>query len=344
MATESLAVADTSRGPARHGMDPLRRRGLSLYLRVVAVNAAVMLAAVAALALTPLTVSFPLAAEQGLVLALGLAAMVLADAALLGVTFRGLAALTQRMETLDVLQPQDRLPEVGGREAQAIIAGFNTMLDRLGAERRESTGRTLAAIEDERRRIGLELHDEIGQRLTGILLMLDRVHDEAPESLRGRVARVVEEQRAALDEVGALAWQLRPSVLDDLGLLSALGSLTGPFDEQHHFEITAELPSRLPPVAEDVQLVIYRIAQEAITNAVRHARATAIRLRLTVVPRGLSLLVSDDGCGYGGTSNERSGIRGMRERALLVGARLEITHQVAGGTRVHLEVPQHGLG
>ena len=123
------------------------------------------------------------------------------------------------METLDVLQPRERLPQMGTAETRALIAGFNAMLDRLEDERIASAGRMVATLEGERRRIGQELHDEIGQRLTGILLQLGRIEAEAPDGMLPRIAGVQSEARATLDEVGNLAWQVRPGVLDDLGLL-----------------------------------------------------------------------------------------------------------------------------
>jgi two-component system sensor histidine kinase UhpB len=329
--------AATLRGP------DLPWRDLSLYARVVAVNTAVLLAAVLALILTPATVSFPVAAKQGFILALGVAVMVLADAVLLRVSFKGLARLVRRMETLDVLQPQQRLHEVGGRETRALIGGFNTMLGHLEAERRDSTRRTLTALESERRRIGQELHDEIGQRLTGILLQLERIRDEAPDDLQARIAAVQDEERAALDEVGAMAWQLRPGILDDLGLLSALDALVGTLEEHGEVRILAELPAGLPQLSSEVELVVYRIAQEALTNALRHSGASMIELELAVTDRGLSLRVADDGRGLAGAEIEGPGIRGMRERALLVGGRLRIASRRGQGTQVRLDVPRPNM-
>jgi two-component system sensor histidine kinase UhpB len=128
---------------------------------------------------------------------------------------------------------------MGGAETRALIGGFNSMLDRLQAERRASTRRTVATLEGERQRISRELHDEIGQRLTGVLLQLDRIHDEASDPARPHIVAVQDETRAVMDEVGALAWWIRPAILDDLALLSALTSLTASLTE-----ITAPHASR----------------------------------------------------------------------------------------------------
>jgi two-component system sensor histidine kinase UhpB len=110
----------------------VRWQDLSLYARVIAVNTSILLVAALVLVLTPVTVSFPLAAEQGVVLGLGLLLTVLANAVILRRSFRGLAELVQRMETLDVVQPRERLQVVGGGETRALIRDFNTMLERRG--------------------------------------------------------------------------------------------------------------------------------------------------------------------------------------------------------------------
>jgi two-component system sensor histidine kinase UhpB len=317
----------------------VRWRNMSLYVRAVVVNTAVLLVAVAVLVLTPATVSFPISARQILVLTAGAVVMVVANAAVLRKSFRALDELVRRMETLDVLQPRERLPEIGGAETRALIAGFNTMLQRLEVERRSSTRRALSSLEDERRRIGQELHDEIGQRLTGTLLQLGRIHDEAPAELRARIVAVQDQQRATLDEVGALAWQLRPGILDDLGLTSAIDALAGSFEESGGVQINTTLPAAPLQLPAEVELVVYRIAQEALTNAVRHSGTRVFDIALDGGGNGVTLLVTDRGRGMTGDSVEAAGIRGMRERALLVDGRLRIDSPPGGGVTVRFEVP-----
>ena len=296
---------------------------LSLYARVVLVNSTVLLLAVLALVVTPATVSFPIATEQGLVLAVGTVVIAVANAVVLRLNFRGLRAVVRRMETIDVLKPEELLPETGGPEAKALIAGYNTMLERLHNERRTSARRTLSAIEGERRRIGRELQDEIGQRLTGTLLQLQRLANDLPAPFRSEVECIQEQQRATMDEVGALAWQLRPALLDDLGLLSAIDALAGTMGETSA-RIETTIPDELPPLPPDLELVVYRVAQEAMTNAVRHSGASRIALAVESADDRLTLRVADDGTGFSVPTSEGPGIRGMRERALLVGGRLHI--------------------
>jgi two-component system sensor histidine kinase UhpB len=338
---EQVATPKTRTGGDRWTWWP----GLSLYARVVAVNTAVLAIAAALLATTPVTVSFPLALDEGLILAAGVAVMVIANALLLRGSFMALTGLVLRMQTLDILRPRQRLALRGGRETRTLIEAFNAMLERLEIERRASTRRTLSALEGERRRIGHELHDEIGQRLTGILLQFGRVSVEAPESLRERLAAVQEQAREAIDEVGALAWQLRPAILDDLGLLSALQALVDTLDEQSDVRIGARLPAGPAPIAPEIELAIYRIAQEALSNALRHAQARTIEVALFIANNGVTLVVADDGRGIASREREGAGIRGMRERAMFVGGQLRIESQMARGVRLRLEIPgEHLLG
>jgi two-component system sensor histidine kinase UhpB len=332
-----------ARLPVAAVRSPRRRPRVSLYARVVGVNATVLVAAAALLAFTPATISSPVAVDEALILLGGVLVMVVANAILLRRSLTGVAGLVERMETLDVLQPRQRLPASGGREAQVLIETFNAMLERLEVERRLSTRRTLTALEGERRRIGQELHDEIGQRLTGILLQLGRASSEAPEPLRDRIAAVQDETRATLDEVGALAWQLRPGILDDLGLLSALRALVQTLDEHAEARIGARLPEQLPPLAPEVELAVYRIAQEGLINALRHSGAQEITLTLGAGDDGLSLAIEDDGRGLPEDETEQPGIRGMRERSLLVGGRLRIESGWGRGACVRLDVPAGNL-
>jgi two-component system sensor histidine kinase UhpB len=213
------------------------------------------------------------------------------------------------------------------------------MLARLEEERRESSRRTLAALEGERMRIAQELHDEIGQRLTGMLLQLGNLAPDTPSELRERVGSIQEEARATLDEVGLLAWQLRPGILDDLGLLRAVEALVASFEEQAQIRIRSSLPRRLPTMVPEAELAVYRIVQEALTNAVRHAGVRHIDLAIAVEDRRLSVSVSDDGVGIHDDEIQGAGLRGMRERAFSIGASLAIESVPGTGVRVSLVLP-----
>ena len=319
----------------------VRYRRTSLYIRVVVINAAIVAGATLVLAVTPATVAYPIEIEEAIVLVVGVVLVAVANALVLKISFGALASVVARMKTVDPGQPQDPLPEVGGPEMRAVVAGFNQMLGRLEGERRESSRRTLEALEGERRRIAQELHDEIGQRLTGMLLQLSSLASDAPPELLERVRAIQEDVRATLDEVGGLAWQLRPGILDDLGLLRALEALVESFDEQTDTRVSSSLPARLPPLPSEAELAVYRIVQEALTNAARHAGARQIDVVALWEREHLSTTVTDDGVGLdvAGADGVGAGLRGMHERALAVGGSLVIESPPAGGARVSLVLP-----
>ena len=217
----------------------------------------------------------------------------------------------------------------------AELAGaFDEMLDRVERERRDSARRALAAQEDERRRIARELHDEVGQALTAVVLQLDRAQAGADGEVAERMREAREAARATLEEVRAIARNLRPEALDDLGLAAALRQLCAEAERAGAIvERRIESDLALTPEAE---VVVYRVAQEAITNALRHSGAEHIEL--TLEPggsHGAELRVADDGRGLDGAV-EGTGVRGMRERALLAGGRLELGTSPAGGALVRL--------
>ena len=317
----------------------VRYRRTSLYARVVAINAAIVAGATVVLALTPVTVGYPIALEEAIVLVVGVLMVAVANALVLRISFGALASVVARMKTVDLLRPRERLPVVGGPEMRAVVTGFNQMLERLEEERRQSSRRTLAALEGERRRIAQELHDEIGQRLTGMLLQLGNVVPDVPRELGERVRAIQEEARATLDEVGLLAWQLRPGILDDLGLLRALEAHVEAFEEQAQIRVRSSLPLRLPTLSPEAELAIYRIVQEALTNSARHAGARQIDVTVALEDEQLFVSVTDDGVGLRATREERAGMRGMRERALAIGGTLAIESMPERGVRVALGVP-----
>lgn len=301
---------------------------LPLLWRVFAINAALLAVATLLLALTPVTIHASLALVEGLDLAVGLAVMLAANLLLLRHTLAPLDRLVERMRTVDLLRPGQRLVEDGGAEVGELVQAFNQMLERLEAERRESGGRALQAQEAERRRIASGLHDEVGQVLTGVLLRLD--DEETKEAVR-----------QALNEVRRIARELRPEMLEQLGLVSALTELSRRFAESSGIRVEPHFAPELPPLTDEAELAVYRVAQESLTNVARHAGATRVKLSLEAGVGSVVLSVSDDGQGLSEAvaSNGHGGLRGMRERALLVGGALAIKPGRAGGVDVRLEVP-----
>ena len=146
--------------------------------------------------------------------------------------------------------------------------------------------------------------------------------------------------RASLEDVRRIALELRPEALDDLGLASALAVLCERFSERSGLRVTQRIAESLPAVSPAAELVIYRVAQEALTNVARHSGSDRAEVTLTAQDRGIALTVRDWGRGLGPGFLAGSGIRGMRERAALIGATVEIGANGSGrGVELRLEVP-----
>ncbi|MCZ4609071.1 HAMP domain-containing sensor histidine kinase [Streptomyces sp. Lzd4kr] len=313
---------------------------MSLFWRIFGLNAVVLGIATALLLWAPVTVSVPVLLTEAMILVGGLAVMLVANGTLLRWGLAPLDRLTRLMTTVDLLRPGQRLPVPGaaGSEVAELIRTFNAMLDRLEHERATSSARVLLAQEAERRRIAQELHDEVGQSMTAILLVLKRAADDAPEPLREDLQQAQEITRESLDEVRRLVRRLRPGVLEDLGLVSALTSLSQDFATHTGLRVVRRLDSDLPALDHESELVLYRVAQESLTNAARHADARRVEVSLHGADEAVVLEIADDGRGIEAAC-EGAGIRGMRERALLAGATLDITSTPGTGTRIRLTAP-----
>jgi two-component system sensor histidine kinase UhpB len=185
----------------------------------------------------------------------------------------------------------------------------------------------------------MELHDEVGQTLTGVMLQIEGLAADIPDELRERLEELRETARYGTEEVRRIARRLRPDALEELGLVSALAALASAFERQVQVPVSRRLEERVV-LSEEQELVIYRVAQEAMTNVARHAEATQVHLRLCSADDRLVLTVSDDGRGLPDEAAASSqGIRGMRERAMLVGATLAIDSGPGRGTMVELSIP-----
>lgn len=227
---------------------------------------------------------------------------------------------------------QERLEEAEHREAL----------------RGELLKRVVAAQEGERQRIGRELHDEAGQALTAIGLgvraaatNLRQDVDKAAENLRQVEGLVVH----SIDELQRLIADLRPSHLDDLGLDSALRWYAGEVSSRSGLQISVEIAGELTELAPEVKIGLFRIAQEALTNILKHADAQHAKVRLTYAPEAVQLEVEDDGCGFDlqsvrmGVARPSWGLTGMEERAHLLRGQFQIHSEEGGGTKVVVRVP-----
>jgi two-component system, NarL family, sensor histidine kinase UhpB len=259
--------------------------------------------------------------------------------------YRPLEDLIEAMEKVDLSSPRSTLPStidgVGETaEVERIELAFLRMMRRLEAERRRARSAALHAQEEERARVARDLHDEVNQSLTGLLLRLEAVREAAPPALEGELAETKALANQAMNELLSLARQLRPTALDDLGLAAAVG---GQVEQLGRGEIDAELAVEgdFSDLGDDAQLVVYRVAQEALSNAARHSGAGRVEVRLRRIDDGgIALDVSDNGRGFAFEESERGlGLAGMRERALLVGGELTIESRPGHGTTVHLSLP-----
>jgi two-component system sensor histidine kinase UhpB len=318
----------------------LRRSTHSMPLawRIFSANAVILVAATAALALSPATVSFPIALTEGIVLTAGLIGILTVNLLLVRRSFAPLERLVRLMRSVDLLRPGQRLHVTGPAEVRELGAVFNEMLGRLEQERHESGWDALTRHEAERKRVAQELHDEVGQALTAVMLQIGRLARTVPPELEQELNEALETTRASLENVRRIAKQLRPEALDDLGLAPALHALVAYLAARTGLRIRHRIPETIPPLSDEAELVVYRVAQESLTNAARHAGTTRIDLSLEQSRRSIVLRVRDYGRGLD-AQPQGSGIRGMRERAWLIGADFSISSPRSGGTEVMLRVP-----
>src|SRR6478609_9008228 len=212
-----------------------------------------------------------------------------------------LETLLETLERVDPSSPGQRAatPASAPHEVKLLTAGFNRMLARLEEERVEGGRAVIRAQEEERARIAQDLHDEVNQALTAITL--------------------------------------RPTALDDHGLVPALASQVSNFGERTGIRSTFHRHGELPALSDEEQLVLYRVAQESLSNVVQHSQASAVRVELSSIGRTV-LRIRDDGCGFqpDKRAGGRLGVSGMRERALLVGGRLNVFSAPGEGTTIEL--------
>jgi two-component system sensor histidine kinase UhpB len=319
----------------------MRRRGL--FNQVLAVNLALVCAAALAAALLA-GLDLSETALVVLVIAFAAALSLAVNLAVLRRRFTPLERLIEEMEKVDLSRPGANVPpSIDGRgetaEVERIEMAFLRMMRRLEAERRRTSSAALRAQEEERARVARDLHDEVNQALTGVLLRLEAAREHAPPELEGELAETRTLADQAMEELLSLARQLRPTALDDLGLKAAVGGQVADFGRHGEVAASFEPEGDFSDLDDDVQLVVYRVAQGALANAARHSGATSVRVSLRRRDGGVELTVADDGKGFAFAEAEGGlGIAGMRERALLVGGDLDIESRPGEGTTVRLRV------
>src|SRR5215213_10091758 len=238
---------------------------------------------------------------------------------------RPLEDLVEAMEKVDLSSPRLHLPpSIDGvgetEEVERIELAFLRMMRRLEAERRRAGSAALHAQEEERARVARDLHDEVNQSLTGLLLRLEAAREAAPPQLEAEIDETKALANQAMNELLSLARQLRPTALDDLGLAAAIG---GQVERLGRGDMETSLTTQggFSDLGDDAQLVVYRVAQEALNNAARHSGAAGVEVGLwRAEDGGVALVVADDGRGFAFDESERglgivrSGLRLLLER------------------------------
>jgi two-component system sensor histidine kinase UhpB len=312
-------------------------RRITLLWQLIAINALLVSAMIAA---ATVAAGFDLRASsergQFVVLVLGAFGILLGNALIVRRRLQPLDRLIGTMEQTD-LSPNAERAEVDSDsvEVARLNAAFNRMLDRLEIERREGSRAVLRAQEQERKRLAQDLHDEVNQALTAIMLRLQASIQEATPELRRELRETQRLASQAMEELLNLARELRPTALDDHGLLPALRGQVRDFADRTGIHADFRRRGDVPPLTDDQQLVIYRVTQESLSNVAQHAGARHVTVELSFVGRTV-LRIADDGCGVQGESNGGLGLTGMHERALLVGGDLDIHSANGRGTTVTL--------
>ncbi len=273
--------------------------------------------------------------REGVVLGLAVLATLLGNWLLLRRRFEPLDRLISRMEEIDFSRP--RAPHIGGDSAEVkrLESAFARMVARLESERRQAARAVIQAQERERHRIAQDLHDEVNQALTAVSLRLQASIEHAPPGLDRELLETKRLSSQAMEELLSLARQLRPTVLDDHGLVAALTSQVRDFGERTGVCARFGVRGTMPHLSPEQQLVIYRVTQESLSNIAQHARARNVEVELSFAGRTV-LRISDDGSGFTGPRNGGLGLSGMEERARLTGGELKIFSAEQQGTRVEL--------
>ncbi|MBE0429808.1 MAG: HAMP domain-containing sensor histidine kinase [Thermoleophilia bacterium] len=264
--------------------------------------------------------------------------------------FQPLDRLEEAMKAISDGRQNIRVPEdVDDTQIEKLSRSLNTMLISMERQRKRGAASVIKAQEEERKRIARELHDETSQSLTGLVVGLRTVEKLMPEHLseiRDRLANINDLARNTLNEVHTMAVRLRPSVLDDLGLPAALRSYVKEFSQNTGIYVDLRMNLQSMRLEPELETVLYRVVQEALTNVARHSEASSCQIKLLINGSRLKGTISDNGRGFDPanvlTSDRRNGglgLHGMKERIELVGGSLTFDSSPNQGSIIHLDVP-----
>ena len=288
-------------------------RTRTLLSQVLAVNIGLVAAtAIVAALLAPAGVAAT--PSRALLIGLAVAAAVLLNSLLLRRRLAPLDRLLETMERVDLSLSRPARLRAGERPARDRAPDRrlqpHARAPRGGAPR---AGRAvLRAQEEERARIAQDLHDEVNQALTAILLRLQAAALDVPPGLRSELKEIQTLATQAMEELLTLARQLRPTALDDHGLVPALASQVADFGERTGIRSVFHRHGDTPELSDEEQLVLYRVTQESLSNVVQHAGASSVRVELSSVGRTV-LRVRDDGCGFAVPPTARRGTKFVME-------------------------------
>ena len=268
---------------------------------------------------------------------------------------RDLAPIEEILAGLDRIEQGDyrlRLPHFRLPELSRISDKFNHMAEVLLQSREENrhlTQRTLAIQEKERRHLAQELHDELGQSLTAIKAVAASIEQNIPEdnkAVSDNVKTIIAFSDRMYDVARNMMQRLRPAILDELGLITALQEMIDSWNDRHgdvfcHFKVKGELDN----LGEDININLYRIVQESLTNIIKHAKANKVQLTLTnkgnhSTDESLLMTIRDDGMGFDITQTQTGlGLSGIRERVVALNGEFEIQTEMGKGVKIIITVP-----
>jgi two-component system sensor histidine kinase UhpB len=271
-------------------------------------------------------------------------------------TLKPLSQLQNAVDQVRQGETQVRVPHsrLSDEQFERLIDTFNHMLseqERHALEMQNLPRRMLRVQEEERQRLSRELHDEAAQALTSLLVhlrLLERAH--TPEQAQERVQELRQLTAQALEEVRRVALDLRPTILDDLGLAAALEWRAEEFTKTSQIEANIHISGLSQRLPRDIELVFYRVGQEAFSNIARHAHAQNVRLVLTRQNNTLHLEIQDDGQGFNPqhiqphNTPRGLGLLGMRERMAMINGHCHINSTPGNGTRIIASAPLTPIG
>ncbi|MHB8858145.1 MAG: sensor histidine kinase [Thermoleophilia bacterium] len=330
-------------------MNRIRRR--PLFQKVVIANTALI--AAGSIMGYYLEVKYFEGGDMGFVLLFifsGLALCVLINYLLVRMAFRPMDDVSDAMKAIRAGHRGIRVPEVtDDPQIEELSKSLNSMLNSMEKQRKKAAASVIKAQEEERKRIARELHDETSQSLTGLVIGIRMVQEIVPETmpeLTERLENINDLAHATLNEVHTMAVRLRPSVLDDLGLAAALRSYAKEFSENTGIAVDMQLLGMSQRLLPELETVLYRVVQEALTNVARHSEASQCMVTLRRKDNMIKGTIRDNGQGFDSQkvmmSDEKGrglGLHGMKERIELVGGSLEFDSRPQDGTTIFIEVP-----